>query len=179
LKLIRLPLPLFTSSDGSVVVFHIRSDSLGGVEWSGADTNPQFESLLDDVVHMSDSDVMYAFTKVLQPRLKEWVLHDRPETLQAAFEIVVRMSGSDESHTSASSQQAPSSSPMDVDRIAAALSRLEMGNKPHNFTKNNNYNKSHRTHYDPRKDSRWQNGPHACQTLKLNGADMNTGAFYV
>ena len=44
----------------------------------------QFESLLDDVVHMSDSDVMYAFTKGLQPRLKEWVLHDRPETLQAA-----------------------------------------------------------------------------------------------
>ena len=153
MKLIRLPLPLFTSSDGSVVVFHIRSDSLGGVEWSGADTNPQFESLLDDVVHMSDSDVMYAFTKVLQPRLKEWVLHDRPETLQAAFEIVVRMSGSDESHTSASSQQAPSSSPMDVDIIVAALSRLEMGNKPHNFTKNNNCNTSFRTPYDPRKDS--------------------------
>jgi len=113
----------------------------------------QFESLLDDVVHMSDSDVMYAFTKGLQPRLKEWVLHDRPETLQAAIEIVVRMSGSDESHTSAPSKQTSSSSPMDVDRIVAALSRLEMGNTPHNFTKNNNYNKSYRTPYDPRRDS--------------------------
>ena len=38
-------------------------------------------------ISMSDSDVMYAFTKGLQPRLKEWVLHDRPETLQAAIEI--------------------------------------------------------------------------------------------
>ena len=104
-------------------------------------------------ISMSDSDVMYAFTKGLQPRLKEWVLHDRPETLQAAIEIVVRMSGSDELHTSAPSQQTSSSSPMDVDRIVAALSRLEMGNKPHNFTKNNNYNKSYRTPYDPRRDS--------------------------
>ena len=102
----------------------------------------QFESLLDDVVHMSDSDVMYAFTKGLQPRLKEWVLHDRPETLQAAIEIVVRMSGSDESHTSAPSEQAPSSSPMDVDRNIAALSRLDMGNNAHNFNKHNNYNKT-------------------------------------
>ena len=91
---------------------------------------------------MSDSDVMYAFTKGLQPRLKEWVLHDRPETLQAAIEIVVRMSGSDESHTSAPSEQAPSSSPMDVDRNIAALSRLDMGNNAHNFNKHNNYNKT-------------------------------------
>jgi len=42
---------------------------------------------------------------------------------------------------------------MDVDRIVAVLSRLEMGNTPHNFTKNNNYNKSYRTPYDPRRDS--------------------------
>jgi hypothetical protein len=65
----------------------------------------QFESLLDGVVHMSDSDVMYAFIKGLQPRLKVWVLHDRPELLQAAIEIVVRMSGSDKSHTSASANK--------------------------------------------------------------------------
>ena len=56
-------------------------------------------------ISMSDSDVMYAFTKGLQPRLKEWVLHNRPETLKAAIEIVVRMSGSDKSHTSASANK--------------------------------------------------------------------------
>jgi hypothetical protein len=114
------------------------------------------ESLLDNVVHISDSDVMYTFKQGMQPRLKEWVLHDRPETLQAAidYEIVVRMSGSDEPHTSASSQQAPSSSPpMDVDRIVAALSHLDMGDKLHRFTKN--YNKSYRTPYNPRKNSKW------------------------
>ena len=109
-----------------------------------------FNTLLDDLPSMSNSDVLYTFAKGLPDELQMWLRHDDPQNLQDAENIVVKMSGSAAKDASMPSGSAPPSTPepMQINSLLSTLSALQLGpnKKPPDKP---------RYPPDPRRDRRW------------------------
>eukprot|EP00983_Pelagomonas_calceolata_P056263 1144513-Pelagomonas_calceolata.AAC.2 len=119
----------------------------------------QLEKLLDDITSMSETDVLWAFQKGLAPRLEEFMLHDRPNTMHEAKRLVVRKAGEEVPSTSTAAKTGNTNAPMELDRIMATLSRLEFSNSRgrQSFTKPycSRFQPKQPNMLDPRNDPKW------------------------
>lgn len=103
----------------------------------------KFNSLLEDIPQLSTKDMLFAFTKGLPNQLQMWIRHDRPESLEDAQNLVIRMSGTEPSPAGPEPMQLDSLQ-QTLQQTTDRLARLEMVPRQH----------APRAR-DPRKDPRW------------------------